>query len=903
MAQFANMFEVDLNNRSYPVSLVQTVSEGNVNSNRIGAYVYKDGQPYNLGGACTGLVMRADGMTVPMTGVIDGNAAYVVLNQESCAIPGPIQVAVSWVSGSNTTTLLVAYGTVITTDTRSYVQSGPIADVNTLLGYIGEVEQAAADAAESAASAAESAETAQNKCVRFDTAQSLTTTQKTTARGNIDAAGLAQVVRYDADQSLTTTQKSTARGNIDAAGLAQVVRYDSAQTLTDTQKTTARGNIDVPSSADLSAVDDKLGRLSILGNAVAPIRGTISYDSTQHVITLSNVLLYPKSDLGWTTAINATIDFSESAYPENLKALLVNVDTQQAIVYSVEDDTPLDDVTKWHPVCVVIGARYYWTASVIPSVYYLNGVDIYEKIKGFPMTFVGINAGADMSYLFSLAVTISSNTVRIDKTKEFVIYGVYGDNNSDMSIGTQSLNPDVVFPDEGVSIPVSYDVAYLVADTSSHTVKLVNRSALNSNPVTYVLIAYIYRDTHAVSFGETRVLFESIPRNNLTVSGYEANVVMRLISMLGNAVIPTRGTINFDAISHTITLTNVIVYPKNDLGWTTAINATVDFSSSTYPNHLKVLLINTDNNQIKVYSAEDNDGETLHCKANWHPICVVYAGKYLWTPSVVNGTYYVNGNDIYGGNDSSFRHDLYKEFQRVGVAGDSLSVGYSYNPVTGETLRRNLKYSWPKYVMRDAGVPWLNLGQSGMTVLTWCSDATYGKVQAEESGNKCQAYIIGLGENDQYNNAVPLGSASDISDNPDTVATTYYGGYARIINILKRVNPDCLIFCLTNPNPNGNRAEYNTAVRYIAGTHFGSDNNVFLVEMAAYTPEFRDANSLIYQDGVNITSHYSPVGYRLIASIMEEAISHRMMADINAFKLVAFIPYDTGDPTPNTMTE
>lgn len=258
MAQFANMFEVDLNNRSYPVSLVQTVSEGNVNSNRIGAYVYKDGQPYNLGGACTGLVMRADGMTVPMTGVIDGNAAYVVLNQESCEIPGPIQVAVSWVSGSNTTTLLVAYGTVITTDTRSYVQSGPIADVNTLLGYIGDVEQAAADAAASAASAAESAVTAQNKCVRFDTAQSLTTTQKTTARGNIDAAGLAQVVRYDADQSLTTTQKSTARGNIDAAGLAQVVRYDTTQSLTETQKTTALGNIGAVSTGRIEDIMSSL---------------------------------------------------------------------------------------------------------------------------------------------------------------------------------------------------------------------------------------------------------------------------------------------------------------------------------------------------------------------------------------------------------------------------------------------------------------------------------------------------------------------------------------------------------------------------------------------------------------------------------------------------------------------
>jgi lysophospholipase L1-like esterase len=228
MAQFANMFEVDLNNRSYPVSLVQTVSEGNVNSNRIGAYVYKDGAPVNLGGACTGLVMRADGTTVPMTGVIDGNAAYVVLNQESCAIPGPIQVAVSWVSGNNTTTLLVAYGTVITTDTRNYVQSGPIADVNTLLGYIGDVEQAAADAAASAASAAESAVTAQNRCIRFDATQSLTDAQKSTARDNIGAVYKEMTFAHSVEHDLFVGKAYDATHEEETAGNYTYIKCDVA---------------------------------------------------------------------------------------------------------------------------------------------------------------------------------------------------------------------------------------------------------------------------------------------------------------------------------------------------------------------------------------------------------------------------------------------------------------------------------------------------------------------------------------------------------------------------------------------------------------------------------------------------------------------------------------------------
>lgn len=270
MAQFANMFEVDLNNRSYPVSLVQTVSEGNVYSNRIGAYVYKDGHPYNLGGACTGLVMRADGTTVPLTGYVEGNAAYVVLDQPSCAIPGPIQVAVNSVVGENITTLLVAYGTVIQTDTRNYVEPGtPIPDITELLAEIDNMREATAEA-----------EAAATKSVRYDTAQSLTGAQKGTARGNIDAAGLAQVVRHDASQNLTETQKATARGNIDAAGLGQVVRHDVSQNLTETQKTTARGNIDAAGLAQVVRYDTtqsltETQKTTALGNIDAVSTGRI----------------------------------------------------------------------------------------------------------------------------------------------------------------------------------------------------------------------------------------------------------------------------------------------------------------------------------------------------------------------------------------------------------------------------------------------------------------------------------------------------------------------------------------------------------------------------------------------------------------------------------------------------
>lgn len=149
MAQFVNIYDVDLKKPTKPTPLRQMVCEGDANGNRVGVYVFDDGAPIMLSGSCVGKVLRADGSTVALNGVISANQAYVVLDQASCAVNGPIQVAVCWVSGTNITTLLVAYGTVVNTDTGSYVQpSDPIPDITQLLAEIERMREAT-DAAES----------------------------------------------------------------------------------------------------------------------------------------------------------------------------------------------------------------------------------------------------------------------------------------------------------------------------------------------------------------------------------------------------------------------------------------------------------------------------------------------------------------------------------------------------------------------------------------------------------------------------------------------------------------------------------------------------------------------------------------------------------------------------------
>lgn len=154
MAQFVNEFEIDLKKPMTPQPLRQCVGEGDAYGMQVGARVFNDGEYIALGGSCVGRVIRADGATIQLTGTVSGNLAYVVLDQTCCAVEGPLQVAVCWVQNTAVTTLLVAYGTVVNTQTGNAIQpSTPIPDLTELLAEIDEMQAATAAATAAAAGA------------------------------------------------------------------------------------------------------------------------------------------------------------------------------------------------------------------------------------------------------------------------------------------------------------------------------------------------------------------------------------------------------------------------------------------------------------------------------------------------------------------------------------------------------------------------------------------------------------------------------------------------------------------------------------------------------------------------------------------------------------------------------
>lgn len=224
-------------------------------------------------------------------------------------------------------------------------------------------------------------------------------------------------------------------------------------------------------------------------------------------------------------------------------------------------------------------------------------------------------------------------------------------------------------------------------------------------------------------------------------------------------------------------------------------------------------------------------------------------------------------------------------FQKWAVIGDSLSVGYVYNSDTQTPSGRNLDYSWVQILARKYGNTAVNMGFSGADTRDWFTNKNYGYVDLVKEGNKCQAYVIGLGVNDPVTESFPIGSVDDIG----TTTPSFIKQYSKIIQSIKEVNPGAKIFCMTIPNHAGEkRAIKNEAIRTVAD-YFGTTENVYLVDLAdTYYPLMSSTMVSKY----NLGSHYTPAGYTNLATINGAILSDVIDNNASDFWNIAFIDYD-----------
>lgn len=139
MATVSLNYICDLNQAVRVQYVDGNVFSGDNGGNTINVYVMEGGQPATIGGEVTASVIRADGATVPVSGSLSGNRAYVTLPQACYAIPGPISIVIKLTLNEVVTTICALVANVYRSSTDTVVDPGQIIpDINALIEAINE---------------------------------------------------------------------------------------------------------------------------------------------------------------------------------------------------------------------------------------------------------------------------------------------------------------------------------------------------------------------------------------------------------------------------------------------------------------------------------------------------------------------------------------------------------------------------------------------------------------------------------------------------------------------------------------------------------------------------------------------------------------------------------------------
>ena len=210
-------------------------------------------------------------------------------------------------------------------------------------------------------------------------------------------------------------------------------------------------------------------------------------------------------------------------------------------------------------------------------------------------------------------------------------------------------------------------------------------------------------------------------------------------------------------------------------------------------------------------------------------------------------------------------------FLNVGCIGDSLASGVAvYKDNNGDPVVNSVnryEYSWGKYLARMTGNTYYNWSKGGLRTDTFLS-SSYA-TECFDGNHLCQAYIIGLCQNDNNaNHGSDIGKINDIDvSDYNNNENTFYGRYGKIIQKIKEVNPKAKIFCITDPNTNVNANGYNVAIRNIVSEF----NNTYVIDLQAYWNNIPFKTLL---DNQKRYGHFNAVGYYLIAKIIMSYIDY-----------------------------
>lgn len=109
---------------------------------RINVDVFDNGAPVSVGGSVSAEVVRSDGETVPVTGAVSANRAYVILPQAAYAVVGAVQITIKVTEGTTIVTIACFVAYVHESDTDITVDPGTI--IPSVQALISQIETAVA---------------------------------------------------------------------------------------------------------------------------------------------------------------------------------------------------------------------------------------------------------------------------------------------------------------------------------------------------------------------------------------------------------------------------------------------------------------------------------------------------------------------------------------------------------------------------------------------------------------------------------------------------------------------------------------------------------------------------------------------------------------------------------------
>ena len=222
-------------------------------------------------------------------------------------------------------------------------------------------------------------------------------------------------------------------------------------------------------------------------------------------------------------------------------------------------------------------------------------------------------------------------------------------------------------------------------------------------------------------------------------------------------------------------------------------------------------------------------------------------------------------------------------FLHVGVIGDSLASGACSANEGGTTDWLDMyDFSWGQYLARATGNTYYNFSRGGLTTKSWNS-STYAST-CFDGNHKCEAYIIGLGVNDQVA-SMSIGTSADINMSDYTQnADSFYGNYGKIIQRIKEHQPKAKVFVITMPDTTktAETEGYNPVIRDMA-TLF---DDVYVIDLYTYGTNIisKGFPKLCMRNG-----HYNAIGYQYISRIIGTYVDWIIENNPDEFNQIEFI--------------